>query len=103
MEGGRRGESGLYRWEFEREGHPLAVAVEGSVVVDNLHLLLRAALDGAGLAFTFEQLVAPHLASGALVRVLDDWCPPFPGYFLYYASRRQQPRALAALVDALRV
>jgi DNA-binding transcriptional LysR family regulator len=99
----RRGESGLYRWEFEKDGHPLSVAVEGSVVVDNLDLLLRAALDGAGLAFTFEQHVAPQLAGGALVRVLDDWCPPFPGYFLYYVSRRQQPRALAALIDTLRV
>ena len=99
----RRGESGLYRWEFERDGHPLSVAVEGSVVVDNLDLLLRAALDGAGLAFAFEQHVAPVVASGALVRVLEDWCPPFPGYFLYYASRRQQPRALAALIDALRI
>lgn len=99
----RRGESGLYRWEFERDGHPLSVAVEGSVVVDNLDLLVRAALDGAGLAFAFEQHVVPQLASGALVRVLEDWCPPFPGYFLYYASRRQQPRALAALIDALRI
>lgn len=99
----RRGESGLYRWEFEKDGHPLSVAVEGSVIVDNLDLLLRAAIDSAGLAFTFEQHVAPQLASGALVRVLDDWCPPFPGYFLYYTSRRQQPRALVALVDALRV
>lgn len=51
----------------------------------------------------FSPQVAPHLASGALVRVLDDWCRPFPGYFLYYASRRQQPRALAALVETLRV
>lgn len=98
----RRGASGLYRWEFERDGHPLSVSVEGSLVVDSLDLLIRAALDGAGLAFTFEQHVKPLLASGALVRVLEDWCPPFPGYFLYYVSRRQQPRALAALIDALR-
>ena len=61
------------------------------------------AIDGAGLAFAFEQHVAPLLASGTLVRVLEDWCPPFPGYFLYYASRRQQPRALAAVIDALRI
>jgi len=99
----RRGESGLYRWEFERDGHALSVAVEGPLIVDDLDLLLRAAMDGAGLAFAFEQHVAPHIASGALVRVLADWCPPFPGYFLYYATRRQQPRALAALVDALRL
>ena len=99
----RRGESGLYRWEFERDGHALSVAVEGPLIVDDLDLLLRAAMDGAGIAFAFEQHVAPHIASGALVRVLADWCPPFPGYFLYYATRRQQPRALAALVDALRL
>ena len=99
----RRGESGLYRWEFERDGHPLSVAVEGPLIVDDLGLLLRSAIDGAGLAFAFEQHVAPQIASGALVRVLEDWCPPFPGYFLYYATRRQQPRALAALIDALRL
>jgi len=99
----RRGEAGLYRWEFEKDGHALSVAVEGPVIVDNLDLLIRAAMDGAGLAFAFEQHVAPHLASGALVRVLEDWCPPFPGFFLYYASRRHQRRALAALIDTLRV
>jgi DNA-binding transcriptional LysR family regulator len=99
----RRGDSGLYRWEFERDGHALSVAVEGPLIVDDLSLLLRSAIDGAGLAFAFEQHVAPFLASGVLVRVLDDWCPPFPGYFLYYATRRQQPRALAALIDALRL
>ncbi len=99
----RRGESGLYRWEFERDGQALSVAVEGPLIVDDLDLLLRTAIDGAGLAFAFEQHVTPHLASGALVRVLEEWCPPFPGYFLYYATRRQQPRALAALIDALRL
>jgi DNA-binding transcriptional LysR family regulator len=98
-----RGDSGLYRWEFERGGQPLSVAVDGGLVVDNLDLLIRAAIDGAGLAFAFEQHVAPNLARGELVRVLEDWCAPFAGYFLYYASRRQQPRALAALIDALRV
>jgi len=98
----RRGESGLYRWEFEKDGQSLSVAVEGSVSVDSLDLLIRGALDGAGIAFAFEQHVAPLIASGALVRVLDEWCAPFPGYFLYYASRRQQPRALTAVIDALR-
>jgi DNA-binding transcriptional LysR family regulator len=98
----RRGESGPYRWEFERAGHALSVGVEGPILVDNLELLLRAALDGVGLAFTFEQHVAPLVASGALVRVLEDWCPPFAGYFLYYTSRRQQPRTLAAVVEVLR-
>jgi DNA-binding transcriptional LysR family regulator len=93
----------VYRWEFEKDGHALSVAVEGPLVVDSLDLLIRAALDGVGIAFTFEQHVAPLVAGGSLVRVLEDWCAPFPGYFLYYASRRQQPRALTALIDALRV
>jgi DNA-binding transcriptional LysR family regulator len=65
--------------------------------------VIRAALDGAGLAWVAEDRVTEHLESGALVRVLEDWCPPFPGFFLYYPSRRQQPAALAALVDTLRL
>lgn len=64
--------------------------------------VIRAALHGVGLAFAGEDLVMEHLRSGALVRVLEDWCPPFPGFFLYYPSRRQQPAALAALIDTLR-
>ena len=65
--------------------------------------MIRAALDGVGLAFALEEHVAAHLASGALVRVLEYWCPPFAGYFLYYPSRRQQPPALSALIDTLRL
>jgi DNA-binding transcriptional LysR family regulator len=99
----KRGSSGPYRWEFEKHGQALSVAVGGSVVVDTVDLLIRSALDGAGLIFGFEEHVASHLASGALVRVLDDWCPPFPGYFLYYPSRRQQPAALSALIQAFRL
>lgn len=99
----RRGSLGLYRWEFDKGGQSLSVAVTGSVVVDSADLLVRAALDGAGLAFGFEAHVAPYLASGELIRVLDDWCPPFAGYFLYYPSRRQQPAALSALIARLRL
>jgi DNA-binding transcriptional LysR family regulator len=62
----------------------------------------HAALDDVGLAYMSDDKAAPHLASGALVRVLEDWCQPFPGFFLYYPSRRQQPAALSALVNALR-
>lgn len=65
--------------------------------------MVGAALDSVGLAFTAEAHVAAELASGALVRVLEDWCPPFPGYFLYYPSRRQQPPALSALIHTLRM
>jgi DNA-binding transcriptional LysR family regulator len=64
---------------------------------------IRAAIDDVGLAFMLEEQVAPHLPSGALVRVLEEWCPPFAGYFLYYPSRRQQPAALSALIDTLRL
>jgi len=99
----RRGDAGLYRWEFEKRGRSLSVAVAGPVAVDTTDLLIRAALDGAGLVFAFETHVTPLIASGALVRVLEDWCPPFPGYYLYHPSRRQQPPALAALIALLRV
>jgi DNA-binding transcriptional LysR family regulator len=66
-------------------------------------LVIQAALDGAGLAWVGENRVTEHLASGALVRVLEDWCPPFPGFFLYYPSRRLHPAAVSALIDTLRL
>ncbi len=93
----------VYRWEFEKRGKPATVSVSGPLTVNDVEFMIRAALDGVGLAFTLEEFVAEHIARGALVRVLEDWCPPFEGYFLYYPSRRHQPRALQALVDALRV
>jgi DNA-binding transcriptional LysR family regulator len=99
----RGGSSGPYRWEFEKGDETLAVDVSGPLIVDDAELMIRAAIDGLGLTFSFEAYVAPQLESGALVRVLDDWCPPFAGYFLYYPSRRQQPAALSALIDTLRV
>jgi DNA-binding transcriptional LysR family regulator len=99
----RHGSAGLYRWEFDKGTQSLAVAVEGPLIVDDAELLIRAAIEGVGLAFMLEEQAAPHLASGALVRVLEDWCPPFAGYFLYYPSRRQQPAALTALIDTLRL
>ena len=98
----RHGSIGLYRWEFDRDDQSLAVAVNGPLVVDDANLAIRAAADGVGLAFALEDQVANHIAAGALVRVLEEWCPPFAGYFLYYPSRRQQPAALAALIDTLR-
>ena len=99
----RMGSAGVYRWEFDKGRRSLSVAVDGPLETDDLELVVQAAIDGVGLASSFEAHVAPHLASGALVRVLDDWNAPFPGFYLYYPSRRQQPRALAALVEALRV
>jgi DNA-binding transcriptional LysR family regulator len=99
----RGGSAGPYRWEFEKNGKAVVVAVSGPLVVDDADLMVRAAVDGLGLTFSFEEYVAPQIASGRLVRVLEDWCPPFPGYFLYYPSRRQQPAALSALIETLRL
>jgi DNA-binding transcriptional LysR family regulator len=93
----------VYRWEFEKRGKPVTVSVSGPLVFTDPTFTLRAALDGLGLAYVFEEDVADYLARGELVRVLEDWCPPFEGYFLYYPSRRHQPPALQALVDGLRV
>jgi DNA-binding transcriptional LysR family regulator len=95
-----RGES-IYKWELDKGNKSLAIGVNGSLILDDLDLVIQAALDGAGLAWVAEDRVAEHLASGALVRVLEDWCPPFPGFFLYYPSRKQQPAALAALIETL--
>jgi DNA-binding transcriptional LysR family regulator len=93
----------VYRWEFEKRGRPVTVSVSGPLIVDDVELTLRAALDGVGLSFALEEHVTEHIARGRLVRVLEDWCPPLDGFFLYYPSRRHQPAALQALVDALRV
>jgi DNA-binding transcriptional LysR family regulator len=97
-----RGES-KYRWEFDKGDQSLAISVSGSLLLDDLDLVIQAALDGAGLAWVAEDRVTRHLATGALVRVLEDWCPPFQGFFLYYPSRKQQPAALAAVIEALRL
>lgn len=99
----RHGSAGLYRWEFEKGKKSLAVSVNGPLIVDDLEIVTRAAIDGVGLAFMAEEHAAPHFAAGALVRVLEDWCQPFPGFFLYYPSRRQQSAALSALIKTLRL
>jgi len=99
----RHGSAGLYRWEFEKGGKSLSVAVNGPLIVDDVGFVIRAAIDGVGVAFLGEDLAAPHVANGALVRVLEAWCQPFPGFFLYYPSRRQQPAALSALINILRL
>ena len=93
---------GLFAWEFEKRGRELKVRVEGQLVFTNLALRLQAALAGLGLAYVPEDVVQEHLAERRLIRVLEDWCPPFPGYHLYYPSRRQPAPAFALLVEALR-
>jgi DNA-binding transcriptional LysR family regulator len=93
---------GLYAWEFEKGGRELKVRVQGQLVFNNLALRVNAALAGLGLACLPDDQVQTHIADGRLIRVLDDWCPPFSGYHLYYPSRRQPTPAFALLVDALR-
>jgi DNA-binding transcriptional LysR family regulator len=99
----RHGAAGLYRWEFEKERKEVSVGVTGPLIVDDLGLVLRAALDGVGLAFVAETDVSDYLAEGTLLRVLQDWCQPYPGFFLYYPSRRQQTASLTALISVLRM
>jgi DNA-binding transcriptional LysR family regulator len=93
---------GIYPWEFEKRGRELKVRVEGQLVFNNLALRMNAVLAGSGLAYLPEDHVQTQLADGRLIRVLEDWCPPFSGYHLYYPSRRQPTPAFALLVDALR-
>ncbi|HEY0053151.1 MAG TPA: LysR family transcriptional regulator [Caulobacteraceae bacterium] len=93
---------GLYAWEFSKAGRDLRVRVEGQLVFSKTEQILQAALDGFGIARLFEDQVQPHLDRGDLVQVLSDWSPPFPGYHLYYPSRRQHTLAFSLLVDALR-
>lgn len=93
---------GLYAWEFERGGRELRVRVEGQLVFNGTAPMLGAALSGFGLAYVPEDSVRAHLANGRLVRVLEDWCPPYAGYHLYYPSRRQPTPAFALLINALR-
>ncbi|MBB3134800.1 DNA-binding transcriptional LysR family regulator [Rhizobium pisi] len=93
---------GVYVWEFEKDGRELNVRVEGQLVFNNIALRLNAVLAGMGIAYLPEDVVQAHLADGRLVRVLEDWCPPFPGYHLYYPSRRHASPAFALIVNALR-
>lgn len=93
---------GLYAWEFENGSHTLNVRVEGRLTFTSLDRILAASLAGFGLAYLPEDFVRPHIEAGRLRQVLDDWCPLFPGYHLYYPSRRQPSPAFALLVDALR-
>jgi DNA-binding transcriptional LysR family regulator len=92
----------IYAWEFERHGRAVNVRVDGPLILNQGDLIKQAAIDGHGIAFLLEDYVAPEIRSGKLVRVLEDWCEPFGGYYLYYPSRRQHSAAFALLVEALR-
>jgi DNA-binding transcriptional LysR family regulator len=93
---------GFYVWEFRKGSRELKVRVQGRVVFNALAMIRQAALEGLGLAYLPEDLVKAAIQDARLVRVLADWCPPRPGYHLYYPSRRQPSPAFALVLDALR-
>ena len=93
---------GLLAWDFEEKGRPFQLRVDGPLVFNDGDLILEAALAGHGVAYAYADTVTAHVAAGRLTRVLERWCPPFPGYYLYHPSRRQMAPALAALIVALR-
>jgi DNA-binding transcriptional LysR family regulator len=92
---------GLYAWEFERDGREMRVRVDGQLVFNSILRVLEAAVDGLGVAYMPEDLAQPYLANGRLTRVLEDWCPHWTGYHLYYPSRRQPSPAFTLLLAAL--
>jgi DNA-binding transcriptional LysR family regulator len=93
---------GLFPWDLEKSGREVKVRVEGQLIFNNMGLRLTSALQGLGLAYMPEDQAHPYIAKGRLIRVLEDWCPPFPGYHLYYPSRRHSSPAFALLVETLR-
>ncbi len=93
---------GLYAWEFEKNKREINVRVDGQLTFNGVTQILDAALAGFGIGYLPEDLVRAYIERRKLERVLEDWCPPFPGYYLYYPSRRQASAAFSLLVDALR-
>ena len=100
---GFRFSNGLYRWEFEKGRKALTVSPQGPASFDDPDLVIQAVLNGVGIGMAMEETLRSMISEGRLIQVLRDWCPTFPGYFLYYPSRRNQPAALAALIDTLRL
>ena len=95
----RFSDGSYYRWELEGEGRELEVEVDGPFTTNDEVLALEAAADGVGVALSFDSMAEPWIASGRLVRILEDWCPPFPGPYLYYPSRRHMSAGLRAFID----
>jgi DNA-binding transcriptional LysR family regulator len=98
-----RFKTGLYRWEFEKGRQSLTVNPQGPVVIDDSELVVQAALEGLGIGTALEKSVADLIGKRRLVHVLEEWCQSFPGFYLYYPSRRNKPAALSALIRALRL
>ncbi len=94
---------GLYVWDFDQEGGDLNVRVSGQLTFNTSEHIVDAALAGLGIAFLPEEEFGTHIKDGRLIRILEPWCQPFPGYFLYYPSRKQPSPAFSLVVDALRV
>jgi len=92
----------LYAWEFQRGKQQVNVRVEGQLVFNGTRQILHAAMAGFGLGYVTEEMARPYVSSGRLQQVLQDWCPAFPGYHLYYPSRRHLSRAMTVVIDALR-
>ena len=92
----------IFPWQFAERGEPFEVAVSGSVIVNDRELVLRAALDEAGVAYMAADLIEPFTADGRLVALLEEWTPPWSGLFLYYPSRRHLPVPLQVFIDFLR-
>jgi len=100
---GFRFNNGLYRWEFEKGRKALTVSPQGPASFDDPDLVIQAVLKGVGIGTAMEETLRSMISEGRLIQVLRDWCPTFQGYFLYYPSRRNQPAALSALIDTLRL
>ncbi|MBR0558477.1 LysR family transcriptional regulator [Neokomagataea anthophila] len=92
----------FYAWEFEKNGREYRIRCDGQLAFDDVNMIIRAAMGGFGLAYVMEDRVSQELADGRLIRVLEDWCPAFPGYYLYYPAKRQNSAALSLLIDTLR-
>ncbi len=93
---------GLYAWEFEKNGRALNVRVEGQLTCNDPDLAIKSAMNGLGLCSLPSYVTDEFIGDGRLVRVLEDWCPPFPGFHLYYPSRRQHSAAFSLLLESLR-
>lgn len=93
---------GLYFWEFEKDGQELRVRVDGQLTFNSSYPMIDAAMKNGGIAYLPEDLVAEHIATGRLVPMLEEWSPPFSGYFIYYPTRHQNSPAFKVVVDALR-
>lgn len=99
----QRSSGAVYRWEFTEQGSDFSIAAAGRLLLDDGELMIDAALRGLGLAYVMESSVQRELAENRLARVLDAYCVPFPGFFLYYPSRAQLAPKLKALIDFYRV